>query len=413
MALRRVIGIAALLGLVAVAVPLAAPGREVVQAAGRGGDPGWVLGLFGEGLRIDQGTYFDLERLAFALYVACVACAIAIPTRLLKLAIAGLVLAFTLAPPLLSLDVFSYVSYARLEVVHGLNPYDHVPLDVPGDPVLAFIERWRGTVSAYGPVFTLASLPLGLLAPGGALWTAKAAIGVSMLGLAALVARTAAIRGLDPRPAAALVALNPLVLVHVVGGPHNDALMMLAAFGGVAALLAGRELIGGAAIAGAVAIKVSAAFVAPFALLGAERRGRFLAGVAVALAAIAAASLAVFGSSPLDSIAIAGENQNRTSRYSVPVTIARDLGAGAGTVRAVALAAFVLLVLWLLLWTWRGGDWLRAAGWAGLGLLCATSWLTPWYAIWALPLAAVARDRALVAATVVFSGYELLHQVPL
>ncbi|MGZ5309730.1 MAG: polyprenol phosphomannose-dependent alpha 1,6 mannosyltransferase MptB [Solirubrobacterales bacterium] len=413
MSWRRLTGIAALLALLAVAVPLAAPGRDVVQAAGRGGDPAWILGVFGEGLRVSPDAYFDLERVAFVLYVLAVACAAAVPARLLKIAIVVLVAGFTLAPPLLSLDVFSYISYARLEVVHGLNPYLHVPLDAPGDPAFDFIERWRGTVSAYGPVFTILSLPLAKLSLGAALWTAKAAIGASVLALTALVARLAERRGLDPRPAAALVALNPLVLVHVVGGPHNDALMMLAATAGVGAVLAGREAGGGAALAAAAAIKVSAAFVAPFALLGAERRGRFAAGAAVALAAIGLATLAVFGSNPLDSLAIVGENQHRSSHYSVPVTLARDLGIGSGWVRTAALVAYTALIAGLLAWTWRGGDWVRAAGWAGLGLLLATSWLTPWYVIWALPLAAIARDRALVLAAIAFTGYQLLHQVPL
>ncbi|MGZ5419982.1 MAG: polyprenol phosphomannose-dependent alpha 1,6 mannosyltransferase MptB [Solirubrobacterales bacterium] len=413
MSWRRLTGIAALLALLAVAVPLVAPGRDVVQAAGRGGDPAWILGVSGEGLRVSPDAYFDLERVAFVLYVLAVACAAAVPARLLKIAIVVLVAGFTLAPPLLSLDVFSYISYARLEVVHGLNPYLHVPLDAPGDPAFDFIERWRGTVSAYGPVFTILSLPLAKLSLGAALWTAKAAIGASVLALTALVARLAERRGLDPRPAAALVALNPLVLVHVVGGPHNDALMMLAATAGVGAVLAGREAGGGAALAAAAAIKVSAAFVAPFALLGAERRGRFAAGAAVALAAIGLATLAVFGSNPLDSLAIVGENQHRSSHYSVPVTLARDLGIGSGWVRTAALVAYTALIAGLLAWTWRGGDWVRAAGWAGLGLLLATSWLTPWYVIWALPLAAIARDRALVLAAIAFTGYQLLHQVPL
>ena len=39
-----------------------------------------------------------------------------------------------LAPPLLSLDVFSYISYARLGAGEGLNPYDAVPADLVGDP---------------------------------------------------------------------------------------------------------------------------------------------------------------------------------------------------------------------------------------------------------------------------------------
>jgi alpha-1,6-mannosyltransferase len=412
---KRGIGIAGLIGLAAVSVHLVAPGPSVVQAAGRGGDPGWILGVFGDGLSTSRGSYFDFERLAFVLYLAIVVCAAAIPMRVLKIAIVALVAGFTLAPPLLSLDVFSYISYARLETLQGLNPYAHVPLDVPTDPALAFIERWRDQTSAYGPLFTLVSLPLGKLSVGAALWVAKAAIGLAVLGLTAIVARLATQRGLDPRPAAALVALNPLVLVHVVGGPHNDALMMLLAMAGVAALLTGRAGLGGVALAGAVATKLSAAFIAPFALIGAQGRdrGRLLAGGVAAAALIAVASLIAFGGGLTDSLAIAGENQHRTSRHSIPVTLAHDLGIGVGGMRAAALVAYALLVAWLMRWTWRGGDWVRAAGWAGLGLVVATSYLTPWYTIWVLPLAAIARDRALVAGSLLFTGYVLLHQVTL
>ena len=126
-----------------------------------------MLGIFGEGLEIGRGAYLGLER-SRSSSTWCRACAAAIPVRLLRGAIVALIAAFTLAPPLLSLDVFSYISYARLEVLHGLNPYDHVPLDAPGDEALAFIERWRDVSSAYGPVFTLGSLPLGELGVGGA-----------------------------------------------------------------------------------------------------------------------------------------------------------------------------------------------------------------------------------------------------
>jgi hypothetical protein len=116
---KRGIGIAGLIGLAAVSVHLVAPGPSVVQAAGRGGDPGWILGVFADGLNTSHGSYFDFERLAFVLYLVIVVCAAAIPMRLLKIAIVALVAGFTLAPPLLSLDVFSYISYARLETLHG------------------------------------------------------------------------------------------------------------------------------------------------------------------------------------------------------------------------------------------------------------------------------------------------------
>jgi len=48
------------------------------------------------------------------------------------------------------------------------------------------------------------------------------------------------------------------------------------------------------------------------------------------------------------------------------------------------------------------------AGWATLGALATSAWLTPWYVVWALALAAVAPDRRLRAATLGFCGYVLL-----
>jgi alpha-1,6-mannosyltransferase len=412
---KRVLGGLALLGLVALAVPLAAPGGSVVPASGLGDSPGWLLGVFGDGLGVGRGTYFGCERAFFVLYLLACLCATALPLRMLKGVVAVLVLAFTLAPPLLSLDVFSYISYARLEVLYDLNPYRHVPLDRPGDEVLQFIVRWRDITSAYGPLFTLGSLPLGEIGAGAALWTAKAAMGAATLGLILLTGRMAPERGVDPRTAIAFVGLNPLVLVHVVGGPHNDALMMLLATAAVAALLAGREATGGAGLVAAAAVKVSAGFIAPFALIGSPgiRRGRFLAGAAGAGLAVAVAAFAVFGGGLFDSLQLAGENQSLTSRHSFPVTLAHDLGLSVDTVRVVALAAYGAFVLWLLRWTWLGGDWIRAAGWAGLGLLLATAYLTPWYTLWILPLAALGRDRALIVGAAAFTGYQLLHQVPL
>ena len=32
---------------------------------------------------------------------------------------------FTLAPPILSGDIFGYVDWARMSVLHGLDPYTH------------------------------------------------------------------------------------------------------------------------------------------------------------------------------------------------------------------------------------------------------------------------------------------------
>ena len=58
----------------------------------------------------------------------------------------------------------------------------------------------------------------------------------------------------------------------------------------------------------------------------------------------------------------------------------------------------------------HGDPWLIQAG---FGLLLATSWLLPWYLLWPLPLAAVARDRLLAALLLALTAYQLGARIPL
>jgi Glycosyltransferase family 87 len=333
--------------------------------------------------------------------------------------------------------------------VHGLNPYVHPPAAAPADPAYADVT-WTDATSAYGPLFTLATYPLAWLP----IWTAvailKAATAASVLVIAALVARLAPTRGVDPLMAAAFVALNPVVLLQVVGGGHNDALAMLAATGAIAAALAARPATGGAAFVAAFALKPPTALAAPFALLGnarlqhsphqsgvnrpsaarirhsPHRRGvnigwasavggvrRFLLGTAAAALAIGVAAYAAFGWHWLDAVGLAGENQGRTSHMSTPITAARLTGLDPTAVRAAALALFAALFVHLLIRTWRGADWLRMAAWATFGLLLATAWLLPWYLIWSLPLVALSRDRPLQLLTLGLTAFQLFARVPL
>jgi hypothetical protein len=335
---------------------------------------------------------------------------------------------FALAPVLLSHDVYSYVDYARLGVVHGLGPYVHPPLAAPGDPAFSHVT-WTEATSAYGPLFTLASYPLAWLPVGAAVAVLKAVAALSVLTLAAIVSRIAAWRGVDPLRAAAFVALNPLVLVHVVGGAHNDGLTMLLAMLAVAAILSAREASGGAALIAAIAVKASAAFLAPFALLATAKpgptvpipqpygrskpTGRLLVGALAAAAAICGAAYLGFGWDWLHAFGLAGENQGRTSHLSIPVTAARLSGLDPTPVRIAALTIYAIAIAYLLRWTWRGGDWLRAGAWAALGLLLATAWLLPWYLIWPLPLVAISRDRPLQLLTLALTAYQLGARIPL
>ncbi len=342
--------------------------------------------------------------------------------------IAVAVVAFACLPPLLSHDVYSYVDYARLGALHGIDPYVRPPAAFPADPAFSHVT-WPHTTSAYGPLFTLVTYPLAALPVSVAVYVLKAISAAAILTLAVLVARLAPARGVDPLHAAAFVALNPLVLVHVVGGPHNDALAILLMTLGVAGILTARETSAGATLVAAIAIKASTAVAAPFALLGAAKRpptgryvkvtltyrpvGGLLVGMGLAGVGIGVGAYLGFGWHWLDAFALAGENQGQTSYMSIPITAARLTGLNPDATRAAALALYAALVVYLLIWTYRGNDWLRAAAWATTGVLLATAWLLPWYLLWPLPLAALSRDRPLKLLLLALTAYQLGARIPL
>ena len=415
---------------VALAVLWAARGSNVVLATTAGGSPDWLLGPF-EPLAAgfaDGGLggplFYAGLWIALLAYCAVLAHASAFSTRTVAGAIAAAHVLFLLAPPLLSQDVFSYIAYARLDVVHGLDPYTHSPSDAPGDAVYPFAGS-KDFTSVYGPVFTVATFPLAKTGVPFAFWTLKAVAALASLGIVALVWRCARGLGRDPRLPALIVGLNPLVLVHVVGGAHNDALTVLLWMGGVAALVAGREVLAGCLTALSGAVKVSAAVLGPFMLIGARRRGALLAGAIGGAALAVAVALIAFGDSALEAFALLGDNQERTSRWSIPQRSADAIAGLAGGsaadmvdyTRAVLGLALIGAVALLLRTAWRRrampGGWIAPAGWATLGVLLTTAWLVPWYAIWLLPLAALGGDRRLVAASIVLCAYMMVIAVPL
>jgi hypothetical protein len=251
---------------------------------------------------------------------------------------------------------------------------------------------------------------------------------LASLGIVALVWWCAQRLGRDPRLPALVVGLNPLVLVHVIGGAHNDALTVLLWMGGVAALVAARparELAAGALTAAAGAVKASAGIVAPFMLVGARRRGALIAGAAAAVMVVVVLSVIAFEDEALESLGVLSDNQSRTSRWSIPQRSADALaaitGGSADSIVDYTRAAFAVLlvaaVALLLRSAWRQradvAGWLAPAGWATLALLVASAWLVPWYALWVLPLAALADDRRLLVSTIAFCAYMMVIAMPL
>ena len=175
---------------------------------------------------------------------------------------------------------------------HGLSPYTHAPLDVPFDPVYPFAGS-KDAVSVYGPAFTLLTYPLAPLGVPAAFWILKAVAAGASLGIVALIWRACRLLGRDPVAPSLLVGLNPHALVHVVGGAHNEALVMLLATGGVVLFLERRERAAPAVATAAAGLKASAALVVPFLVLGARAGGGRVRAAGRAMAAAALAGLAI------------------------------------------------------------------------------------------------------------------------
>jgi alpha-1,6-mannosyltransferase len=213
--------------------------------------------------------------------------------------------------------------------------------------------------------------------------------------------------------AVAAFGLNPVVVVWSVGGAHNDLLMLLVLLGGAALIQAGRPAAGGAALLGAAAIKLSAGLAIPFLVARrAPGRLRLLAGIAAAVVVVAAVSAAAFPDHALGMFGQLRRQQALVDIASFPLGVAYALGLPAVVPRELQVL-HILLALWIAGWlvaTARGADALVATGWVLLGVVVASSWLLPWYAVWPLGLAAAAGDRRLlIASCAVAATYAIGH----
>ncbi|MGH2927614.1 MAG: glycosyltransferase 87 family protein, partial [Solirubrobacteraceae bacterium] len=381
---------------------------------------GWLAGPFRYvGFRLPVSVAVTLIALMFCAYVLAVRHAARLSARTVLAAIIALEVIVLLGPPLLSTDVFSYQAYARMGAIYSINPYTAGPHGIFPDPVTALVGAdWSYIPSVYGPLFTLFSYLLAPLSIAASVFAYKGIAAVSSVALVAVVWRCARLRGIDPVRAAALVGLNPLLVIYGVGGGHNDLVMLLAMVGGLYAILASREGLGGTLALVAVGLKLTAGLVLPFALVaGGPRRGRprreLIAAAAGTGALIVAIGVGVFGSGLLKMFATLNQAQSEGVR-SIPGLIAGPLGMpGIGHALGYALAgAFLLVCCWLLRRVWLGRlDWIAGAGWAMLTMLVASSSLLPWYVAWLLPLAALGRDRRLTRATLLLTGAVLAVQL--
>jgi hypothetical protein len=415
-------------GRVAVVVLVVAAALLVVVAAGqrsslvppaKGGFDTWMVGPF-RGLAggLPRAGLFSSILLSavtaamFGCYLVALACMRRLSARFVLGGIGLAHLLFLLGPPLPLTDVFNYLSYARLGAAHGINPFVHPPSTWPADPAYGF-ATWHHLLSPYGPLFTLVTYALAPLPLAVGYWVLKVATVAASLGVLGLTWRLAERLGRPALPAVALLGLNPLVLVYGLGGVHNDFFMVLLVLAGVAAVVTSHPARAGVALVGAMAVKVSAGLLVPFAFVGArtEGRRRFVAGVAAGAAAAAALSAAAFG--------FHGPGLDAQSTLVTPLSptnlvgLLLSQGGGTTVVQVLVKLCLVGAVVALLRAAWRSGDWITSAGWATLALVVSLTWEMPWYVLWALPFAALGTSQRLRRAVVWVSAFLLVTLAPI
>ncbi|WP_230686740.1 polyprenol phosphomannose-dependent alpha 1,6 mannosyltransferase MptB [Catellatospora vulcania] len=181
--------------------------------------------------------------------------------RGLLLLLAAWALPLVAMPPLFSRDVYSYLAQGAM-VTSGLDVYEAGPSAL-GGPLLAEVPAiWQHTPTPYGPAFlSLAAgvsgfastdVPLGVFG-----MRAVALAGVVLLIVC--LPRLARACGVDPAAALWLGALNPLVLLHLVSGAHNDAVMLGLLIAGLTAAAANRFALATVVITLACLVKAPAA----------------------------------------------------------------------------------------------------------------------------------------------------------
>ena len=370
---------------------------------------GWLQGV---GERLGYRVFLIALVAAAGAYGVMLAVARAISKRAAIVLIAALHAIVFAGPILLSTDVFSYIAYARMGVEHGINPYLHGPIAIVNDPVYRYVgQDWKHVATAYGPLYTLISYPLAPLGLKGALWGMKLEALAASIGTLVLTWRCARARALDPVFAILAVGANPLYVIYGLGGAHNDLIMLLLMMAAVSLTFAGRDAAATASVVAGALVKVTVAALLPF-MIAARRSWAQLAGVAGALALGAVVGYAVFGVHGIDIVAALNRDAAFVSTDSFPNEIAHLFGKpGVFPIDHDLLKGALVLIVAYLLWrTWRGYDWVAAAGWTLLAIAVTSTWLLAWYILWPLPLAVVTRDRRLLIATLAVQALFIAHQ---
>jgi alpha-1,6-mannosyltransferase len=327
------------------------------------------------------------------------------------------------APPLGSRDVYAYAcqgaSYAA-----GIDPYSNGVEALPCPWLESVSPVWRDTPAPYGPLFLMiAGAVVGLtgsLTGAIVVFRLVAVLGVALAAVALPI--LAGRVGVRPERAVWLALACPLVGVHLISGAHNDALMIGLLVAGIAVIAARRGRAGALAAGGvllglAVAVKVTAAVVVPFAVLAGNvgpyrvrelvRTGAWVAGgLLAAVASVMLASGLAFGwVGGLTSSGLSVQWTSPTTAVGLFVGyVGRLFGAHVNAVpvtRTLGVIALAPLLFYLWWRVWRRGVGtepdpcppLHGAGLALASTVVLAPVFHPWYATWPLALLACTARR--------------------
>ncbi|ORT61091.1 polyprenol phosphomannose-dependent alpha 1,6 mannosyltransferase MptB [Streptomyces sp. CB03238] len=327
-----------------------------------------------------------------------------------------------LAPPLYSADVYSYIAQGAMVLeghdVYGAGPSVLDPAGLGGDAAASVGGHWTDTPAPYGPVFLVLAQAVTWTTGGPIV---PAVLGMRLIAVAALALTVWALRRLGrergeegERGALWLGALNPLLLMHVVGGMHNDGLMIALMLVGVVLARRGRWILGSAAVGLAMMVKSPAAVALLFigvivgrAATGPRVRrvakGLLVPGVIAGAVAVGATVAAGTGFGWLRTQSVAGTIHTALSATSdvglalgelLHLLLGADPDPVKAAVQRLGLAAALALIAHL---AWRSArgrlDPVHALGLALVALVALSPMVQPWYLLWgATVVAATAWD---------------------
>jgi hypothetical protein len=185
-----------------------------------------------------------------------------VPIRHLAVILALWSLPMLAVAPLFSRDVFSYAAQGEMMSRH-INPYDYGPYTLGSGPYPNPVDQlWQNTAAPYGPLFLMVAGFFATVTFHHEIYTVVLLRLLAVAGVALIawcVPKLARAHGRDPGPVFVLAVLNPLVVLTLIGGAHNDAIMIGLLLAGITLARLDRPVWGVVLCTLAAAIKVPAA----------------------------------------------------------------------------------------------------------------------------------------------------------